>query len=211
MSRRDYYKILHVFPGSSAEEIKKSYRRLVLKYHPDRHDNNDHLTEHFREIQAAYETLSDPTRRIEYDNENGFTGAKKRVRTPQSVLSEANRLRNYVQTLNRLSIDQRALEFHLRQLISEQTAYLLKGPELLVPRQELIHLVLDTSWFLSYNYLTKLHDDLLLVADGDPFSNELIATVMKQRKLRHTQERLLPWLVILLTGLLCWLMYEWSL
>jgi molecular chaperone DnaJ len=207
MSRRDYYKILQVFPGSSTEEIKKSYRRLVLKYHPDRHNNNEHLTEHFREIQEAYETLTNPARRIEYDNKHGFATLKKKIKTPQSVLSEANRLRNYVQTLSHSNIDQRALEFHLRQLTTEQTIYVLQGPELLVPRQELIHVVLDTSWFLSYNNLSGLHKDLLQIAGNDPFSNELIATVMKERRLRHNKEKILPWLVILITILLVWLMY----
>ena len=62
----DYYKILGVNKNSSDEEIKKAYRKLALKHHPDK--NRDGNNEQFQKIQEAYETLSDPEKKQNYDN-----------------------------------------------------------------------------------------------------------------------------------------------
>ncbi len=65
---KDYYKILGVSPQASQEEIKKAYRRLVLKYHPDRNPGDKEAEEKFKEINEAYEVLSDPEKRARYDS-----------------------------------------------------------------------------------------------------------------------------------------------
>jgi hypothetical protein len=64
---KDYYKILEVSFGCTNDEIKKSYRKLALKYHPDRNPGNYNYEEKFKLISEAYETLSNENRRILYD------------------------------------------------------------------------------------------------------------------------------------------------
>ncbi len=64
---RDYYKILGVSKAASADEIKKAYRKLALKYHPDKTKGDKALEEKFKEISEAYAVLSDPEKRKEYD------------------------------------------------------------------------------------------------------------------------------------------------
>lgn len=66
--RKDYYKILGVNKDSSQDEIKKSFRKLSLKFHPDRNPNDKKAEEKFKEIAEAYEVLSDPKKKEEYDN-----------------------------------------------------------------------------------------------------------------------------------------------
>lgn len=63
----NYYDILEVQQTSSVDEIKKSYRRLSLLYHPDRNKGNSDATLKFQKINEAYETLSDPEKKREYD------------------------------------------------------------------------------------------------------------------------------------------------
>lgn len=63
----DYYRILEVPITASDEEIKKSYRKLAMKWHPDRNANSKDAEEKFKEIKEAYETLSDPYKRKQYD------------------------------------------------------------------------------------------------------------------------------------------------
>ena len=71
--KRDYYEVLGVQKGASADEIKKSYRKLAMKYHPDRNPDNKEAEEKFKEAAEAYEVLSDDDKRSRYD-QFGFAG-----------------------------------------------------------------------------------------------------------------------------------------
>ena len=67
MAKRDYYKVLDVPRGATEAEIKKSYRRLAMKYHPDRNPNDREAEESFKEAKEACEVLTDPQKRAAYD------------------------------------------------------------------------------------------------------------------------------------------------
>lgn len=64
---KDYYELLGVGRDASADEIKKAYRRLAQKYHPDRNPDDDQAIKRFQEVQQAYDCLSDPKQRKLYD------------------------------------------------------------------------------------------------------------------------------------------------
>ena len=81
MTKRDYYEILGVNRNSSTDEIKSAYRKLAMKYHPDRNPGNKESEEKFKECAEAYEVLSDPQKKQRYDqfghqgvNQGGFSG-----------------------------------------------------------------------------------------------------------------------------------------
>jgi|SRR5690606_30115597 len=65
---KDYYYILGLKKEASTDEIKKAYRKLSLKFHPDKNDGDDFFNERFKEIQEAYETLADPKKRNTYNS-----------------------------------------------------------------------------------------------------------------------------------------------
>jgi molecular chaperone DnaJ len=65
--KRDYYEILGVTRGANEEDLKKAYRRLAVQYHPDRNPGDKQAEERFKEINEAYQVLSDPERRAQYD------------------------------------------------------------------------------------------------------------------------------------------------
>ena len=67
MSKRDYYEILGVEKNASEAEIKKAFKRLAMKYHPDRNPDNKEAEENFKEAKEAYDVLSDAQKRSAYD------------------------------------------------------------------------------------------------------------------------------------------------
>ncbi len=65
--QRDYYELLGIDRGASETEIKKAYRKMAMKYHPDRNPDDKKAEEHFKDVQKAYAILSDPQKRAAYD------------------------------------------------------------------------------------------------------------------------------------------------
>jgi molecular chaperone DnaJ len=67
MAKRDYYDILGVNKSADEQEIKKAYRKLAIKYHPDKNPDNKDAEDKFKEAAEAYEVLSNPDKRAKYD------------------------------------------------------------------------------------------------------------------------------------------------
>ena len=77
MAKEDYYDILGISKGASADEIKKAYRKMALKYHPDKNPDDKEAEEKFKKAAEAYEVLSDPDKKARYDQfgHSAFEGA----------------------------------------------------------------------------------------------------------------------------------------
>src|SRR5256884_9768516 len=75
---QDYYATLGVKRDASDQEIKKAHRKLARQYHPDRNPGDKQAEAHFKEVQEAYDVLSDKERRAQYDR-FGFAGAGARA------------------------------------------------------------------------------------------------------------------------------------
>ena len=67
MASRDYYEVLGIQKGASDDEIKRAFRKLAIKYHPDKNQGDKEAEQKFKEINEAYQVLSDPEKKAQYD------------------------------------------------------------------------------------------------------------------------------------------------
>ena len=80
--KRDYYEVLGVSKGASADEIKKAYRKMAIKYHPDKNPGDKEAEEKFKEAAEAYDVLSDADKRARYDKFGHSMGPQKDSAVP---------------------------------------------------------------------------------------------------------------------------------
>ncbi|MCG2793044.1 MAG: J domain-containing protein [Weeksellaceae bacterium] len=91
---KDYYYFLGVPQNASAEDIKKAYRKLSLKYHPDKNDNDPYFSDRFKEVNEAYETLTNPDKKRIYDHSfGGVHRNAKSILPPQIKNFSASKIR----------------------------------------------------------------------------------------------------------------------
>ncbi|OSZ79131.1 hypothetical protein CAP35_13020 [Chitinophagaceae bacterium IBVUCB1] len=206
---KDYYQTLEVPPSATPDEIKKAYRTLAFKYHPDANPDNAFAHQHFLEIQEAYTTLSHEHKRRKYDEERWLNGMSHRANaqpaaTPQWLLQEAQRLHTHMQTIDTYRMSHTALHDYVLLLLSDSHMAILQKED--DNNTSIVQLLLQSTRHLKHPYMQVIANRLALLV---PAHNDMLIRIYQQqrRSYRHALwQQYLPIVILLITLLLCGLM-----
>lgn len=213
MSQKNYYQILHINPQASAAEIKSAYRKLALKYHPDRNNGNTFTEAVFKEIVEAYSILSNPQKRTIYNNSNSFPPQQQkreyqqRTITSHTLLQEAFRVKIIVEKSNSLTINRDALLFKTQALLSDHhlNILLLESNKRLI--SQYLHQVLICMQPLTAKSIEPLLDKLKKLAAMDEALIRDIASFYHGKKRDELWQQYKVFIVLAVAIILCCLMY----
>lgn len=215
MQLKDYYKTLEVEPVATQQEIKKSFRRLALKFHPDK-NAGDHFAEaKFKEIQEAYEVLSDAGQRKEYNYKRWHLRSigqtySERPLTPAAILEECRALKLYIDSMSIFRVDYDLVSQYIRQLISSSSIDILQQFNDTAANREIVKTLIQASRPLPLRYLLPISRLLLRLGGPDPVISKIVQNHIREKRV-HEQWDIYKWvLMLIITTLLIWLMIEFG-
>lgn len=212
MRLKDYYKILGIQPSADQQQIKKAYRALAFKYHPDTNPDNQYAEAQFKEIQEAYATLSHPNRRKAYDEERWLSGMSNRMQdqqaiTPSWILHEAQKLERHMATIDTYRMSHSSLRDYVLLILSDAHLGILQKESNMETNTAITTAILNATKKLELPYAQEIAQKLYQLSAGNEEINSLINTSLENHKKQAGWQKLFPWLIVTITVLLCIFMW----
>ncbi|MFT3750269.1 MAG: DnaJ domain-containing protein [Agriterribacter sp.] len=212
MSFKNYYAVLGVAPNASQDDIKKKFRKLALLYHPDKNAESEFALIRFREIQEAYETLSDAGKRIMYNRawRDHYPKADISVAeeaSPESILLKCKKIQQDIQEMDPFRINQQYVQTALNKIIDGNSIALLLFHNDAAVNKEIIQRVLEISNVITRAHLLPVQNALNILAKHEPGLLVMIDKKMKQLKYRRFWEQYYPLLAFILAVVVCAVIY----
>jgi len=212
---KDYYKILGVSPSATTQELKKAYRALAFKYHPDKNPGSALAEAQFKEVQEAYATVSDAAKRSKYDDERWLMGMGRNTQyreavTPGWLLGVCLELNSSLATIDTYRMSQKALQAYILLILTDAHLGVLQQsaePEI---TGRIITELLKATHRLQLQYMDEIAQRLHIAAEADKDLDEAISDYIAERERKEKQEKMLPFFVIAITLALCALMYFYA-
>jgi curved DNA-binding protein CbpA len=216
MPLKDYYLILEVEPQASDADIRSSYRKLAMQLHPDRRPNDQVAAAQFREVQEAYDTLTDPHKKEMYLQQRWYEQSQGRrmtgmkALTPVSVLKDILHLDKYISLQNPYHLDKAGLLDYLLQTLSPEAVELLRKE----PDKEILAVVFTTTLncarHLKPEQAMALTDRLQVLAASEPRLQPQLDNYLRTIRSERFWERLRIPILLLVSLLICYLFFRLS-
>lgn len=211
MIPKDYYKILDVKPSARASEIKKNYRRLAMKYHPDKNEGDSLAAEVFGELAEAYNILSDPQKRKAYnDSRYDLYPSETYIQpeiTKEGLLADINSLQIKVAALDPFRLNKDALYYSILKILPGEAIDFLQQNQDAGYKLIIIDKVLQCSKLLALPEIIKITGELSSVATDNEQAQQLIKTFLAEAARKVRWGRYQVWLVVLLAIVLVLLIF----
>jgi molecular chaperone DnaJ len=214
MAPKDYYTILQLQPGASLDDIKKAYRHLAMRYHPDKNQGNTYASSYFQEVMEAYEVLSDPDKREAYHiqrnywKSSGRAFAESDAVTPSILLKQAKALHDKVSHMDVFRMDHQGVQRQILQLTPDAVLMQLTSFGDSTTLEDALHFLMEAAQPLPYPYLPALVQQWKKLPGIGSAAQGRIQAFLKARRAAHRREKLRTPLLILVALLLCYLVYK---
>lgn len=212
---KDYYKILDIPASATAPEVKKAYRAMAFKYHPDTNAGDVYAESYFRDVQEAYSILGDELRRAQYDNDRWLAGMTDRARTqeqvtPMWILKETIKLNNHMTGIDVYRMNHKALHAYLMQLLNDSHMAMLLQREEPSVNESIVEMILKATRSLKLSFMLPVAVLLQQLAGEDEVLQAKINAALQARRQEHRWQMLKPYLIVLLTLITVLCMYFWA-
>jgi len=212
---KDHYKTLGVKPSATPAEIKKAYRALAVKYHPDKNPDNTLAEAQFKEVQEANATISDPRKRALYDDERWLAGmgartSYKEAVTPAWLLEITNKLNADLATMDTYRMSHRALRDYILLILSDAHLAILQKEATDEIKHKIIMGILKAAGKIETKYQTDIIPRLNTLAGADEHLAREIYAQIRDKQRAERRDKLFPYIVLLVTLALCMLMYVYT-
>jgi curved DNA-binding protein CbpA len=208
---KDYYKILDVKPSASSGEIKRSYRKLAMKYHPDKNHNDVISASVFNEITEAYKVLSDPGKRKEYNYTRhhiyGTTYDKVPELTRTSLVADIDMLAKIVTAADPFRVNRDAIYFSILQLLSEQNINFVTEQHDAAFTSQVVEKLLLCARLLGFNHAQRIAVILASLAGKDALLQHNIQLFINKARWHHNWQNYKTAIVVIIALALCLLIF----
>lgn len=208
---KDYYIILGLPPSASADEIKKAYRKLAHRYHPDKKNNDSYAAARFAEIKEAYEILSNPVKKDYYLQQRWYAQSignkmKQETVTPVALLKQMLELDRRSSTLDMHRMSGEGLYNQLTTLLSDDNIAMLNSFNEPVINTEIVEIALKTGNALSYRFIVPLTARLRKIKTEQSNDKKFERFIRKHKQMNCWEKKKI-WIVIILVLLICLLIF----
>ncbi len=210
---KDYYKTLNVPVNASPGEIKKAYRSLAKRFHPDKNGGDKYAEAYFKEVQEAYSVLCDPhsrrvyTQKRFYDLKPSLKGIDEIPLTPLHFLEACRRLETYVESLDFFRMDKEGLYAYVEKLLSSGAIVMLNKFDERETNNKIIGSVLNCLRPLSYVNVLEAKEYLMNISNKGDETVTAISNFVKAKREEAFWNRYKIPVLIIITLIICFFIY----
>lgn len=208
MQLKDYYVILEIEPSATMPEIKKAYRKLALKYHPDKAGADNYATAQFAEVKEAYETLTNPSKKYFYLQQRWLakTTAKKatsQLIAPEAILKQVLELERYVARQDAFRMNKVWLRDYILSILTDEAIQKLHDFDELEMNITIVNSILNSLYPLPFRYIRPIAQRLYKLTGNDQKQTNRIKKIEDSFLKKHRSEKYSVLGVIGVTVIIC--------